>query len=99
MSTAAVGLRAELAQQVSLEHTRIGRRTKVEIKLRMQVEVAPGNQSLCRGDVGSCGYARPFDRMPVEVTQLHSSLEGVTPTEVESSLYLSSERQEGGPEN
>ena len=33
-------------------------------------------------NVVSCVYARPFDRMPVEVTHLHSSLEGVTPTEV-----------------
>ena len=33
-------------------------------------------------------YARPFDRMPVEVTHLHGSLEGVTPREVVLSLYL-----------
>ena len=36
----------------------------------------------------SCVYARPFDRMPVEVTHLHSSLERVAPTEVVISLYL-----------
>ena len=36
----------------------------------------------------SCVYARPFDRMPVEVTHLHSSLEGVTPTEVVTGFYL-----------
>ena len=33
-------------------------------------------------------YARPFDRMPVEVTHLHRSLEGVTPTEVITGSYL-----------
>ena len=44
----------------------------------MHVEVAAGNQSLCRGNMVSSGFARPFDRMPVEVTHK----EGVTPTEV-----------------
>ena len=36
----------------------------------------------------SCGYARPLDKMPVEVTHLHSSLEGATPTEVLSLFRL-----------
>ena len=61
-----------------------------QVKLRDQVLVAAGNRRLCRGNVVSCVYARPFDRMPVEVTHLHSSLEGGSPTEVESSPYLRS---------
>ena len=51
----------------------VAHRSSVENKLRMHVEVAAGNHILCRGNVVSSVYARPFDRMPVKLTHLHSS--------------------------
>ena len=56
--------------------------SRVENRSQVHVLVAIGNRCLRRGNVVSCVYARPFDRMPVKFTHLHSSLEGVAPTEV-----------------
>ena len=62
-----------------------GTKNQVALCFGMHVEVAAANQILCRGNVVSCVYARPFDRMPVEVTHLRKAPEGVAPTEVRSS--------------
>ena len=51
------------------------RPSKVESSSRNKFKSQLETGAPCRRNVVSCGYARPFDRMPVDETYVHISME------------------------